>query len=182
MTTTFRSLSALFALASLTAFGIGCSAEVGEELGTSEAAIGKGRQVTVIEPGCPEGEHEETVCEGGIRGIGSVASIIAPPECETVCVPDDEPPPPAVCPEGQHEETVCTDGASARLGKKSPKKSSLIAPPECETICVDDEPPPDGCPEGTELQQVCAPSAAGDRRTSSLIAPPECWDECVPVN
>jgi hypothetical protein len=180
MTTTFRSLSALFALVSLTAFGIGCSAEVGEELGTSEAAIGRGQQV--IAPGCPDGEHEETVCEGGVRGTGSAASVIAPPACETVCVPDEEPPPPAVCPEGQHEETVCTGDARATLGKKSPKKSSVIAPPECVSICVDDEPPADGCPEGTELQEVCAESAAGDRRTSSVIAPPECWEECVPVN
>jgi hypothetical protein len=184
-TTTFRSLSALFALVSLTAFGIGCSAEVGEELGTSEAAIGALQDLS--EPSCPEGEHEETVCTDGAsarfgKKSPKKSSIIAPPVCETVCVPDDEPPPPAVCPEGQHEETVCTDGASALLGKKSPKKSSVIAPPACETICVDDEPPTDGCPEGTELQQVCAPSAAGDRRTSSLIAPPECWDECVPVN
>ncbi|UQA58780.1 hypothetical protein [Polyangium aurulentum] len=180
MTTTLRSVSALFSLVTLSAFGFGCSAQVGEEIGTSEAAIGRAQPTPVIETGCPEGEHEETICEDSARGSLEKKSpkknIIAAPPCETICVPDPEPPT-SSCPEGQHEETVCEDGARDTLGKKKPKKNIIAAPP-CETICVDDEPPPSDCPDGNVVE-VCEPSVRGGS-SNIIAAPPECWDECIP--
>jgi len=180
MTTTLRSVSALFSLVTLSAFGFGCSAQVGEEIGTSEAAIGRAQPTPVIETGCPDGEHEETICEDSSRGSldkkTPKKNIIAAPPCETICVPDEPEPPASNCPEGQHEETICEDSAHGTLGKKSPKKNIIAAPP-CETICVDDEPPPSDCPDGSVHQVVCEPSARG---TSNIVSPPDCWDECIP--
>jgi hypothetical protein len=180
MTTTLRSVSALFSLVALSAFGFGCSAQVGEEIGTSEAALGRTQPTPIIEAGCPDGEHEEIICEDDARGALDKKSpkknIIAAPTCETICVPDE--PAPSSCPEGQHEEIICEDDARGALDKKSPKKNIIVAP-ICETICVDDSPPSD-CAYGTVLATICAPSAGGTR-TSSVVSPPECWDECVPA-
>ncbi|MDC3959108.1 hypothetical protein [Polyangium jinanense] len=142
---TLRSITGLFAMASLFAFAAGCSVSEKEEL------IGQSKQ-SLAEPPC----ECPTV-------VASSSNIVAPPcECEP---PPEEPPveeppveePPSSCPPGEHEE--CSVMAPGGV-------QSIIAPPEC--VCVPDDEPP--CPPGEH--EECSVMAPGG--VQSIIAPPEC--------
>ncbi|MDI1436549.1 hypothetical protein [Polyangium sorediatum] len=128
---TLRSITGLFAMASLFAFAAGCSVSEGERVGQSEQSL--------AEPPCE--------CPSV---VGSASNIVAPPcECEP---PPEEPPveeppveePPSddPCPPGEHEE--CSVKAPGGV-------QSIIAPPEC--VCVPDEEPP--CPPNAVEVTTC---------------------------
>ncbi|MDI3290402.1 hypothetical protein [Polyangium sp. 15x6] len=168
---TLRSITGLFAMASLFAFAAGCSVSEKEELiGQSEQSLAAPCECptvvagssNLVAPPCecepppeeppveePPVEEPPSACPPGeheecsVKAPGGVQSIIAPPEC--VCVPDEEPP---ACPPGEHEE--CSVKAPGGV-------QSIIAPPEC--VCVPDEEPP------------CPPHAVQVTTCGGIIAP-----------
>ncbi|MRG97054.1 hypothetical protein [Polyangium spumosum] len=135
---TLRSISGLFAMASLFAFAAGCS------VGEKEEFVGQGEQQLIDACECPV--------------VGGTSNLIAPPECD--CPPEEEPPveePPAdECP--PDHELVC------QVKAPSSGTSSLIAPPdepepECECVPVEAPCPPHAV-EVTTCGGILAPKGA----------------------
>ncbi|MDI1448822.1 hypothetical protein [Polyangium sp. 6x1] len=128
---TLRSITGLFAMASLFAFAAGCSVSEKEEL------VGQSEQSLAQPCECP------TV-------VGSSSDLVAPPcDCEPppeeppVEEPPVEEPPSGPCEEGFHEE--CSVKAPGGV-------QSLVAPPP-ECVCVPDDEPP--CPPNAVPVTTC---------------------------
>ncbi|MDI1484442.1 hypothetical protein [Polyangium sp. y55x31] len=137
---TLRSITGLFAMASLFAFAAGCS------VSEKEGLVGQSEQ-SLAQP-----------CECLPSVVGNSSNIVAPPcECEP---PPEEPPveeppveePPSddPCPPGEHEE--CSVKAPGGV-------QSIIAPPQC--VCVpDEEPCPPSAVQVTTCGGIIAPRGA----------------------
>ena len=184
-----RAVVSLFAVMALTgAKTNGCGPDLGTECPEGSEFDGE-NCVIIVDPICPDGFVEETVCEGFDGDFPG--PITQEAECWTQCVPID----PNVCPPGFVEQTVCegwaepADGVDPSFPEPPPDQncwSECVPESQCppgfheEWICDEgcDPSDPTGCALTCVPDDVCPPNSYLDVVCDEY----GCYETCIPVD